>query len=127
MAKAKKPEIVHDEVVGRFAARLRQVRLERGMTQAQLAEAAQASPAYIGRLERGGAAPGIDLIARLAAALGTTAANLLPAEEPPDDAAVLRGRARTLFDELVQTDDQAALSLLIQFMSRLSQTTNEGG
>ncbi len=124
MAKAKKQEIQHDEVVARFAARLRQKRLDRGFTQAELAEAAQTSPAYLGRLERGGAAPGVDLVAKLASALGCKIAELLPDEDEPDAAAVLRDRARTLFDELVETDDQAALSLLVQFMSRLSQTAS---
>jgi transcriptional regulator with XRE-family HTH domain len=121
MAKQKK-EIQHDEIVRRFAERLRGLRVERGMTQAQLAERAEVSVAYVGRLERCEAAPGIDLVARLAAALGAKAAELLPAEDPPDAKEVLRDQARLLFDAAVQTDDEALLGLLVQFLSRLGQT-----
>jgi hypothetical protein len=38
----------------------------------------------------------------LAAALGTTAADLLPASPPPDAAAVLREQCRRLFEALVR-------------------------
>src|SRR5688572_31681176 len=41
----------------------------------------------------------IYLVARLASALGCKMADLLPDEDPPDEAAALRGRARTLFEE----------------------------
>jgi transcriptional regulator with XRE-family HTH domain len=121
MARPKK-EIEYDEIVRRFAGRLREVRVQRGMTQAQLADRAEVSVAYVGRLERGGAAPGVDLVARLAAALGLKAAELLPAEDPPDAKEVLRDQARLLFDGVVQTDDEALLGLLVQLLSRLSQT-----
>lgn len=124
-AKGKKQEIEHDAVVGRFAERLRMKRIERGFTQVGLAAAAGTSSPYLGRLERGGAAPGVDLVARLANALGCRMADLLPDEDPPDDAAALRDRARMLFDEVVGTGDQATLSLLVQFLSRLSQTAHE--
>jgi transcriptional regulator with XRE-family HTH domain len=92
------------------------------MTQAQLAEAAQATTSYITRLENGSSAPGIDLVARLAAALGTTAADLLPTASPPDDLAALRRQARRLFDALVETEDRQTLSLLNQVMARLAET-----
>jgi transcriptional regulator with XRE-family HTH domain len=123
MARSKK-QIQHDEIVRRFGDRLRQVRLSRGMTQAELARRAEVSGAYVGRLERGRAAPGIDFVARLATALGTTAADLLPASTPPDAVAVLRERIRSLFDDLIRTEDEATLSLLAQFLARLSETSS---
>src|SRR5690242_9407373 len=104
-----KKTIQHDEVVLRFGDRLREVRLSRGMTQAELAGQANVSTAYVGRLERGKAAPGIDLVARLAQALGSTAADLLTTSARPEAAAVLRQQARRLFDALVRTEDQAVL------------------
>jgi len=125
MARVRK-EIEHDAVVTWFASRMRQLRSERGMTQAELAEAAQVSPAYIGRLERAGAAPGIDLVARLAVALGSTAAELMPATAPPDASVAMREKARRLFEELVEGSDQATLSLLVQLLWRLTQTASEG-
>jgi transcriptional regulator with XRE-family HTH domain len=74
----RKTRIVHADIVRLFAARLRELRLSRGMTQQQLARQAQVSNTYIGRLEGEEAAPGIDLVARLAAALGCTVHDLLP-------------------------------------------------
>jgi transcriptional regulator with XRE-family HTH domain len=53
---------------------------------------------YVSRLEGGGAAPGIDLAARLALALGVPVADLLPTEP---DLAVTRRQARKMFDELL--------------------------
>src|SRR4051812_11400028 len=95
-----KKQIEHDPIVARFGLRLRQVRLSRGMTQAQLAEKAAVTVSYITRLESGSYAAGIDLAARLAAALGIKVADLLPTDPPPDDVAVLREQVRTLFETL---------------------------
>ena len=66
MAKKKSQQIEHAEIVQRFASRLREVRSSRGLTQAELARAAQVTASYIWRLESAGAAPGIDLVSRLA-------------------------------------------------------------
>jgi transcriptional regulator with XRE-family HTH domain len=115
-------KIEHDEIVRRFGGRLREVRASRGLTQAALAERAEVSEAYVGRLERGQAAPGIDLVEKLAQALGTTAADLLLASAPPNPIPVLREQARRHFEALLQTEDQAALSLLVQVLARLSQS-----
>jgi transcriptional regulator with XRE-family HTH domain len=93
MARPKK-QIDHDPIVARFGHRLREVRTSRGFTQSQLAATAEVTISYITRLENGSSAPGIDLVARLAAALGTTVADLLPATTPPDDLAVLREQAK---------------------------------
>ena len=87
MARRKTP-IRHADIVRAFAARLREVRHSRGLTQAELARRAQVTAAYVGRLESAGAAPGIDLVDRLAGALGTTVPDLLPPSPPPDTAAV---------------------------------------
>src|SRR6059058_3115450 len=98
MAKRRKARVEQDEAVRLFAARLREVRGGRGMTQAELSRRANVTTSYIWRLESGGAAPGIDLVARLARALGTTTHDLLPAGAPPDTTAVLREQACGLFD-----------------------------
>lgn len=122
---ARKKQIDHDPIVARFGQRLRELRVSRGLTQAQLAERAEVTISYITRLESGGYAPGIDLVQKLAAALGTTAADLLPGgDQPPDAAAVLRERARTLFDGLVTSEDQAELSLLVQLLDKLTRASS---
>lgn len=92
------------------------------MTQAQLAEAAQVTISYITRLESGMSAPGIDLVARCAVALGTEIADLLPTTAPPDDLAVIRRQAKKLFDAIMQSEDRQTLALLNQFLARLVET-----
>ncbi|WP_088253223.1 helix-turn-helix domain-containing protein [Fimbriiglobus ruber] len=110
--------IQHAGIVDRFAARLREVRTARGMTQVELARRANVTPNYIGRLENAGAAPGIDLVERLATALGTTSTDLLPTTAPADPQTVLREQAHRLLDRLVQ--DQEALTFLVPLMARLA-------
>ncbi len=119
----RKKTIRHDEIVARFAQRLRELRLSRGMSQAELARQAEVTTNYISRLEGGGAAPGIDLAARLAAALGVAVADLLPTTAA-DDLAVTRQQAKKLFDELLRRDDRAVLLLLTQLLARLAEATN---
>jgi transcriptional regulator with XRE-family HTH domain len=121
MAK-RKARIQHAEIVGRFAVRLRELRHSRGLTQAELGREAKITASYVGRLESGGAAPGIDLVARLAEALGTTAHDLLPSEGPPDTEAVLRERAQKLFDELLKTADRETLQMLVPLLARLGES-----
>lgn len=123
MARRKKPAIQHAEIVRRFAERLRELRRDRGLTQAELARRAAISESYVRRLESAGAAPGIDMLDRLAAAIGTIPSDLLPSVLPPDDLAVFRDQARKLFDGLMDTEDRQTLSLLTQFLARLSETT----
>lgn len=118
MAK-RKPRIRHAAIVGLFAVRLRELRRSRGMTQADLARKAQITVSYVWRLESGGAAPGIDLVDRLATALGTTVADLLPATSSPDTMTVLRDQARKLFDSLVATADRETLLMLNPLLARL--------
>src|SRR3954453_14797878 len=106
MAKKPKPvSIEHAQIVKRFGERLRELRNQGGFTQEQLAEKAQGTPSYVGRLERGGAAPGIDLVERLAKALGVKVADLLPEEENPKTVAVMKEQARALFDQLIKRGD----------------------
>jgi transcriptional regulator with XRE-family HTH domain len=119
----KKKQIEHDPIVLRFGRRLREVRVTRGMTHVQLAERAGVTLSYITRLENGLSAPGIDLVAKLAAALGTTVADLLPASSPPDDLAVIRDQLRILFTSLIESEDRQMLSHLAQFLARLSETS----
>jgi transcriptional regulator with XRE-family HTH domain len=118
-AMAKRPVKRQDELVLRFAARLREVRQARGMTQADLAAAATVTETYITRLEAGKAAPGIDLVGRLAKGLSTTVADLLPQDDPPDTVVVLRKQARKLAEDLIGAADREALQVLVPLLARL--------
>ena len=121
MAK-KKTQIRHAEIVGRFGARLRELRRSRGLTQAQLAHEARLTASYVGRLEAGGASPGIDLVQRLADALDTTIHDLLPTEKSPDTEPALKQRAKELFDDLLKSADRETLLMLCPLLARLGES-----
>jgi transcriptional regulator with XRE-family HTH domain len=121
MAK-RKARIEHAEIVRRFGAPLRELRLSRGMTQAQLAEKGQVTTTYVGRLEGGGAAPGIDLVERLATALGSKLADLLPDNESPDTLQVLRSQGRTLCDALLEKADRETLLMVNPILARIVES-----
>jgi transcriptional regulator with XRE-family HTH domain len=116
----KKPQIRHAEIVRLFAARLKERRLAAGMTQAELAEAAGVTPTYITRLEAAGAAPGIDTVARVADALGTTLHDLVPLAAQPDVAGYLKGRVEVLCRQLVGKADRELLQALVPLLARLA-------
>lgn len=122
MARKRKARIEHTEVVRLFAARLREVRRSRGTTQAELAREAHVTPSYIWRLESGGAAPGIDLVDRLARALGTTAHDLMPLAAAPDTELHLREQAHRLFESLVNAADRETLLMLVPLLARLGES-----
>ncbi|MBY0232707.1 MAG: helix-turn-helix transcriptional regulator [Gemmataceae bacterium] len=87
-----------------------------------MAEAASVTPSYVGRLEAGGAAPGIDLVERLAGALGEGVAGLLPSSEPPDDLEVPRRQARALCDAVLEKADRDALVMLNPLLARIAES-----
>jgi transcriptional regulator with XRE-family HTH domain len=93
------------------------------MTQAELARRATMSESYLRRLESAAAAPSIDLVDRLATALGVSTTDLLPPAGPADDLAVLREQARRLFEGILPTNDKQSLALLVQILARIAETT----
>lgn len=112
-------------IVARFAARLREVRVSRELTQVELARHARVAAAYVWRLEQGRSAPRIDLVERLALALGTTAADLLPSDVPPDTDALLRDQARDLSRRLIEQADRPALLMLTPLLARLAERSRD--
>ena len=119
-----KPKPGQSPAVRAFAARLKELRRSRGMTQAELALEARVTAAYVWRLESGAIGPGVDLLVRLAKALGTTAGDLLPADDPPDTDAVLRERARRHFERLLAAADRETLLMLNPLLARLLEAPN---
>ncbi|MBX9677540.1 MAG: helix-turn-helix transcriptional regulator [Gemmataceae bacterium] len=120
----RKKQKSHGEVVRLFSSRLREVRLSRGMTQAELAHSAQVSEAYVGRLERGEAAPGIELVLRMAESLGVVPADLLPTRTSEGESHdQLRQQAKNLFATLLDRADREAFTLLCPFLRLLLDRT----
>jgi transcriptional regulator with XRE-family HTH domain len=118
----RKPKIHQAEIVRNFSAILRSTRINRGMTQADLAEKALITAAYVWRLESAGATPGVDLVERLAKALGITVAELLTTTEIPDALTVLRDQAKKLFESILKVADRDALLMLNPLLARLSES-----
>ena len=76
MAKTRREEDL--EIAAAFGERVRSVRLEAGMTQEQLAEAAGLHATFISNLERGYRVPTLPTVVRVARGLGEEVALLLP-------------------------------------------------
>lgn len=120
MAK-RKPRIEQAEIVRLFGARLREIRLSRGMTQAELAHKASLATSHIWKLESGGSAPGIDVVDRLAKSLSTSVTDLLPSE-PHDTTTVLREQAKHLFDVIIESNNKDVLLALNPMLACLVES-----
>jgi transcriptional regulator with XRE-family HTH domain len=92
------------------------------MTQANLAQKAHVTAAYVWKLESGRAAPGIDLVDRLAKALGTSIHELLPVGPQEDVQPLLREQAKSLFDQLLAIADLETLLMLNPLLARLLES-----
>ena len=112
-------KLKHADIVQEFASRLKELRLARGLTQAQLARQAQVALSHLSKLENAEAAPGLDLIDRLARALGLTAIDMLPTPVGADEILEVRERAKQLFDGVLKRADHETLIVLNGLLSRL--------
>ena len=93
-----------------FGQHIRARRKARGLTQAQLAEAASMSEEWIRRIERGAGSPSFDAIEALAVALGAAPGDLF---QDVDAADVRMLRVAGLFARLPEAE-QAWLEKLVQ-------------
>lgn len=125
MGKRKKI-VEHAEVVRQFGARLREVRLARSITQADLAEKAQVALSHLSKLEKGEAAPGLDLLGRLAVALDTTITDLLPRPASSDDSGDQKERVRIAFEAVLSRAGDETLEMVRVFLSRLAESSSLG-
>lgn len=73
-----RPEAFRGDAVARFAANVRRRRKYLKLTQEAAADRADMDMSYWGKIERGVVDPGVRTIVRVATALETTAATLLP-------------------------------------------------
>ena len=119
----------HHEIVRRFATQIRDARLNRGLSQLELARIAKVSIAYVGKLERAEAAPGLDMVAKLASAVGMTVTELLGTEPAPANALGLaRAQLKQRMLKLIEQDDvhilqaMAVISACVENASARSNT-----
>jgi transcriptional regulator with XRE-family HTH domain len=122
MASKKKKPIRQPLIVQAFSQRLRDVRASRDMTQYDLATKANVTVTYISRLEAGSSAPGIDLLDRLARALGVEVISLLPPPALPSGVEGHRQQIKAMFDTLLPRLGQETLSVLEGLLARLAES-----
>ncbi len=99
-------------MVTSVARNLRDLRQQKGLTQGQLAEAAETTDATISRIERGRFSPSQDLLSRLADALSVDPADLVARTRRPMKSTLRPAEARLL--ALVRGFDDAAIDDLVR-------------
>lgn len=67
-----------DSTTKKVAKRLKALRLDRDLTQADIAEKAKMSTNYYAKIERGEVRPSVDIYERLAKALKVTSSDIFP-------------------------------------------------
>ena len=120
----RKPRVQQAKIVQQFGARLRELRQGRSTTQADLAREAQVALSHLSKLEKGEAAPGLDLLDRLATALGTTITDLLPQPAAAGDASNQRDQVKKLFESVLPKAGPETLGMLEVLLSRLAESSS---
>ena len=102
--------IKQPEIVQAFARGLRDARRNLGMSQQDLSFKAHVNTGYIGKLERAESAPGLDMIGRLAEALGIDPIKLIAGSKNKlDDVSTVKSQVRKHVERLLTRDDVPAL------------------
>jgi transcriptional regulator with XRE-family HTH domain len=106
-----------------FAARLREARTARKMTQARLAELLEVDRRVYHRWERGGALPQLDAVVRIAQVLQISADTLLGLDTAKDAPTIHNPRLHALWQQLdsLSDEDQQALFVLMDSVLKRAQ------
>ena len=107
-----------------FGQRLREQRIQHGLTLEQLAEKSELSSNYIGMVERGLKEPGLATIVKLLNALNISADTLL-CDLVPSASHVTDDEIRKRLEHLTPVQKKAALDLLDTYIGNLPYLTNE--
>lgn len=107
-----------------FGQRLREQRIQHGLTLEQLAEKSELSSNYIGMVERGLKEPGLATIVKLLNALNISADTLL-CDLVPSASHVTDDEIRKRLEGLTPIQKKAALDLLDTYIGNLPYLTNE--
>lgn len=107
-----------------FGQRLREQRIQHGLTLEQLAEKSELSSNYIGMVERGLKEPGLATIVKLLNALNISADTLL-CDLVPSASHVTDNEICKRLEGLTPIQKKAALDLLDTYIGNLPYLTNE--
>lgn len=108
-----------------FAARLRELREARKMTQARLAELLNVDRRVYNRWERGAASPQLEAVVRIAQVLQTSLDGLVGLEAIKEATLVRNPKLHTLYQQIdsLSDEDQQALFVLMDSLIKRSQMT----
>lgn len=118
---SRKRQIKRPDIVRVFAERLRTFRSSTGLTQKDLATRAHITVSYVSTLEAGSVSPGIDLLERLAHALGVNVVDLLPGVVG-SQVIELREDLRKRFDTVLATAGFETLSMMKTMLECLASS-----
>jgi transcriptional regulator with XRE-family HTH domain len=107
-----------------FAERLKELRMQRGLSQVQLAALIDVSPRVYNRWERGGALPRLDFVVKIADILQVTLDELIGRAAPQDpDFKLKNPKLHSLYREIdrLSAEDQHALMVLLDSLIKRSQ------
>ncbi|HEX9621974.1 MAG TPA: helix-turn-helix transcriptional regulator [Polyangiaceae bacterium] len=99
------------DLLVQFGRRLRELRLECGLSQAGLAERVEMTPEYVSRIERGLVGPSMEALSRLALALGVEPKALFDFGGPRPQADPTLTRLRDLLQQSNNDDRRLLLRL----------------
>jgi transcriptional regulator with XRE-family HTH domain len=107
-----------------FAARLREAREARQMTQARLAELLDVDRRVYNRWERSASLPQLDAVVRIAQVLQTSVDSLVGLE-PPTEPRIHNQKLHALYEQMdsLSDEDQQALIVLMDSLVKRSQMT----
>ncbi|GMV83628.1 MAG: hypothetical protein AMXMBFR7_48120 [Planctomycetota bacterium] len=115
-ARRKKSSLQRAAVVKHFGRRVRELRVGQGMKQADLARRAAFSISYMTRLENGDTEPGLELVLRIAEALGVAAHELI--QETSGDAwPQMEAQARLRLEAILKRRDRDALAAVLPVLA----------
>ncbi len=106
-----------------FAARLKEAREARGMTQARLSELLEVDRRVYNRWERGTSVPQLDTVVRLAQILQLSVDSLVGLEAFKEEARVHNPRLHALYQQVdgLSDEDQQALLILMDSLVKRAQ------
>ena len=126
--KAKKSSVTtksHHRLVTEFGRNLRRIRNERGISQTALALKATIDTAHLGRIERGSSACSLDIVGRVAEALGVSTADLLKSDASwADSVEPLRNQIRESLETALRRASKPELSALAILIAGVARNQN---
>ena len=105
---------------GEIGRRIRDRRMEMGLSQEALAEQADLSPPYISHIERTAKKPSLSALIRLAAALGVTLDFILAGSQPADTSAYMAD-VQSLLENCSLTERRIVLKVALASREALRQ------